>query len=210
MTNCRRRTILAGLGAWVMLVANLNAQQPVQNVAIDPSACAELETREAQVECYGELVVDELGTQSEPATDEVTSEAAGEEATGEASPAVAAVPEPPIVRSTRTRAIPGDVPGMSRSERRAARRAARDKEREERRAAELANSITATVTALRELQPNHLLVTLDNEQVWRQNRPERYALQVGDEVTLTPSHWGPSYRLRDPNRGGFIQVERVR
>ena len=195
MVNCRRTITLAGLVAWVALAANLNAQQPGQNVAIDVTRCQELETREAQVECYGELVADELDSQ--PAQAEQAAD-------------ITAVAAPPIAASARRKPTPEYPPDMSRSERRAARKAAQEQEREEARLAEEAASITATVTELRELQPNHWLVTLDNEQVWRQNRAQRYVLEVGDEVTLTPSSWGPSYRLRDPDRGGFIQVERIR
>ena len=67
----------------------------------------------------------------------------------------------------------------------------------------------ATVTALRETVPNAYLITLDNGQVWRQNRPQEYLLQPGQRVTLRATRWGHSYRLSGDSLNGFIQVERV-
>jgi hypothetical protein len=72
------------------------------------------------------------------------------------------------------------------------------------------NEIVATITSFREVEPNEFLISLDNGQVWRQNRPQRYLLRVGAEVRLRSTHFGPSYRLTDPEVGSFIQVERVR
>jgi len=72
------------------------------------------------------------------------------------------------------------------------------------------DEIVATITSFREVEPNEFLISLDNGQVWRQNRPRRYLLRVGAEVRLRSTHFGPSYRLTDPEVGSFIQVERVR
>ena len=66
------------------------------------------------------------------------------------------------------------------------------------------------VTALRETVPNAYLITLDNGQVWRQNRAQEYPLQPGQRVTLHATRWGHSYRLSVASLNGFIQVERVR
>ena len=70
--------------------------------------------------------------------------------------------------------------------------------------------VFATVTELRETLPNNYLITLDNGQVWRQNRPKWYPLQPGYKVRLYPSRWGSSYRLAAEELNSFIQVERVR
>ncbi len=70
--------------------------------------------------------------------------------------------------------------------------------------------VIATVAELRETLPNSYLITLDNGQVWRQNRPKWYPLQPGYKVRLYPSRWGSSYRLAADKLNSFIQVERVR
>lgn len=67
-----------------------------------------------------------------------------------------------------------------------------------------------SISALMELAPNQFLITLANGQVWRQVRPERYLLGVGNDVRVYPSRWGRDYRLSVQDRRGFIQVERVR
>jgi hypothetical protein len=70
--------------------------------------------------------------------------------------------------------------------------------------------IVATVTELHETVPNTWLITLDNGQVWRQNTAQRFALRVGERVTLRATKWGSSYRLSADTLSGFIQVERAR
>jgi hypothetical protein len=70
-------------------------------------------------------------------------------------------------------------------------------------------AIVATVTAVEETVPNAYLITLDNGQVWRQNRPQWYPLRPGHRVNLTTTRWGKSYRLTVQELKGFIQVERV-
>ena len=72
-----------------------------------------------------------------------------------------------------------------------------------------AGEIIATITAIREMEPDAYLITLDNGQVWLQNVPKRYLLRIGAEVHIQPSTWGPSYRLTDPTVGNYIQVKRV-
>lgn len=74
-----------------------------------------------------------------------------------------------------------------------------------------ASEIISTITALRPTVPNSYLITLANGQIWRQMRPERYELRVGQRVRLysTP-RWGSAYRLTVEKLKGFIQVERVR
>ena len=69
--------------------------------------------------------------------------------------------------------------------------------------------LRSTITALRETVPNSYLITLENNQVWRQMRPERYRIQVGHDVRIYPSPFGSSFRLSADELRGFIQVERV-
>lgn len=72
-----------------------------------------------------------------------------------------------------------------------------------------AGEIIANIAAIREIEPDAYLITLDNGQTWRQNAPKRYLLRIGAEVHILPSTWGTSHRLTDPDVGSFIQVKRV-
>ena len=58
--------------------------------------------------------------------------------------------------------------------------------------------------------PDGWIVTLANGQVWRQMYTRKYALLEGQEVKMSPTIWGSSYRLSVSTLGGFIQVERIR
>ncbi len=70
--------------------------------------------------------------------------------------------------------------------------------------------IVGTIIALKQREPNQSLITLGNDQVWYQVRPDRHSLRVGDRVRLSPTGWGDSFRLTSDDLGRFIQVERVR
>lgn len=200
-----------------LIGATSNAQTS-DTVLVDVGSCVDLESREAQLECLEILLDDEL---SAPDAGRAGDESASSSVNPDAASAASTATEPEAGLPWRDEVRTADLPResiestedtapaapLTRSE----RRAARDREREQRNQESAAvPEITATVTELRELEPNHWLITLDNDQVWRQNRARRYMLEVGDEVTLRSSSWGPSYRLTDPDRGGFIQVERVR
>jgi hypothetical protein len=67
-----------------------------------------------------------------------------------------------------------------------------------------------TVTALRETVPNNWVITLDNDQVWRQTQPEWYPLKPGQRVRISSTRWGGAFRLSVEELHGFITVERVR
>jgi len=178
----RLLTASFGIIISVALPVTSEAQQS-QDVLADVGDCAEIESRDERLECYETRVQQALETRE---TGE-TSDSGDSGETGETGETGSAARPAASRRSTDNAGLPS-----SRPER------------------ELADEIVATVTAVRELEPNSLLVTLDNGQVWRQNRPQRYVLDVGTEVILRPTRWGPAYRLTDPNRGGFIQVQRVR
>lgn len=72
-----------------------------------------------------------------------------------------------------------------------------------------AEELLGTIAALRQTVPNSYLITLENGQVWRQMRPQRYPLQIGHEVRIYPTRWGNSYRMTAVELNGFIQVERI-
>jgi hypothetical protein len=95
-------------------------------------------------------------------------------------------------------------PQPSRREARQAREAQEAQERDER------TELTAKVVAIRETIPNSYTITLDNGQIWRQNRPEFYPIRPGHDVRIYPGRMGESYRLTVPILRGWIQVERVR
>jgi hypothetical protein len=70
--------------------------------------------------------------------------------------------------------------------------------------------VVATITGLRETVPNSYLITLDNDQVWRQKEPKWFPLRVGQAVKIFPSSWGDTFRLSVQGLSGYLQVERVR
>lgn len=92
-------------------------------------------------------------------------------------------------------AVPDDAQASRRDDR------AADREQRE---------VTSQVSALREIQPGRLEVTLANGQVWRQTSSDRYNLLVGHEVRVYPSGFGESFRLTATKVRGYIQVQRVR
>lgn len=108
-------------------------------------------------------------------------------------------------------ALPQDQPSLE--ERRADRRAERERARAERESEaneQDAQGISALVAGLRETVPNSWLITLDNGEVWQQVDPKRFRLREGMQVTLSPTSFGPSYRLTASDLNGFIRVRRLR
>lgn len=168
---------------------------PPEGVNVDVTECLELETREQQIACYLARV-DEAVEASEAS-------AAGNPAS-QASEARAAQAEPGPPAPARQASQPPVAQPQPVAQPAEATRAAPAVEAVEE------EMIVATITGLRELQPDVYVIDLDNGQVWRQSSPKRYFLREGAEVHLVPSRWGVSYRLTDPNVGNFIQVERVR
>jgi hypothetical protein len=181
------RFAIAAAGLAGVVAATTSNAQPAESVNVDVAACLELETRSEQLACYEARVDETLRTRE-----------SGQSASAPAS-----------ATSTSDRTSGA---ATSNDE----RRDSREPERAE-PAATLFGSgsdtgtdeIVATIVRLREMEPDAFLIYLDNDQIWRQNRPRRYALQEGAEVELRSTKWGSSYRLTDPNLRGFIQVERV-
>jgi hypothetical protein len=82
--------------------------------------------------------------------------------------------------------------------------------RERREDQKAAQDVVSTVTAVREIQPGRLEITLANGEVWRQVTSDRYPLQVGHEVRVYPTRFGSFFRLTALKLRSFVQVERVR
>lgn len=184
------RFAIGGLGlvACAVFAPAAQAQQRSGSVVVDLGDCVDLETRERQLECYENRVAEVLETRD-------SQEDAAGSATTTAPEAASESPRADRRDPGAATTEPSDRPAPA-----VVREAPTDE----------ADEIVATVTKVQEVEPNAYLIYLDNDQVWRQNRPKRYPLFAGAEVRLSPTHWGPSYRLTDPNVGSFIQVERVR
>ena len=84
------------------------------------------------------------------------------------------------------------------------------RERDATEAEEESADIVSRVSALREIVPGQFEITLENGQVWRQTRSDRYRLQIGNEVRIFRSRLGGSYRLTAPVLRSQTRVERVR
>ena len=147
------------------------------------AACARITEETARLQCFDELARQAPGRSAESA----------------------AGPPPAATELQRSAAPPptgSDAPPISADSEASGR---------ESRAAEAAErEFTSSVTALREIQPGRVEVTLANGQVWRQTHSDRYALFVGHEVKLYPSGFGKYFRLSSTESRGFIQVERVK
>ena len=184
----RRASAAAGLAACVLVAGAANAQppetpsMPAEGVYVDISDCLDLQTREQQIACYLARVDEAVEAHESGAT------AAGSRDPNDPSSAPRGPAQP---QSQPQRETPAAA---------AASRAPDEAEEE----------IVATITSIREVQPDTYVINLDNGQVWRQSAPKRYFLREGAEVHLVPTAWGESYRLTDPDVGNFIQVERVR
>lgn len=185
MVTRRFATAAAGIGACALVAAAAYAQTP-ESVNVDIAGCVDVETREQQIACYLARVDEAVEAHESGAT------AAGSRDPNDLSSA------------PRDAAQPQSRPQREASAAAAASRPPDEAEEEEE------EEIVATITSIREVQPNIYVLNLDNGQVWRQSAPKRYFLREGAEVHLVPTPWGESYRLTDPDVGNFIQVERVR
>jgi hypothetical protein len=208
---------------WSLAATPVSAQT-TESVIVDVGACVNIQTRQQRLECYENRVNEmlrvrefERGANQSANASASRAEAragAGAESDRQRNAEVAAAAA--SAQQVAAQEQNAQEEEMSRAERRALRRAEKaqaDAQAALEAAAALAAApaeITATVTNIREIEPNMLLITLDNGQLWRQNRALRYPMKTGAVVTLRPSTWGSSYRLTDPSIGGFIQVERRR
>jgi hypothetical protein len=147
-------------------------------------ACARVADQAARLDCFDKL--------TRPTSDRSVETASSPAAPAAVEPQGGAA-APPTAADTAA-APAASVP--SRRDARAADKAERE--------------VTSSVTALREIQPGRVEVTLANGQVWRQTYSDSYNLLVGHEVKIYPSGFGQYFRLSSTEVRGFIQVERVK
>ena len=172
----------AALALWGLPVAAYPQPPASDRVVVDVEDCVRLDTRDEQLACYAERVNEVV--RAREGND--TSTAAEREAIEvERQRQEAAAKAAAAVEAAQPAAAVDDP-------------------------SHIAGEIVASIVALRQVEPDAYLITLDNDQIWRQNQPKRYTLRVGAEVRLRPGKWGPSYRLTVPRVGGFISVERLR
>jgi hypothetical protein len=157
------------------------AQVSADDTASAVAACARIQSAVERLDCFDELARRVPGNAAPSSPPPVTND-----------PRPTTAP-PPVTADTAPASAES---GGSRRDARAADRAERE--------------LTSSVTAVREIQPGRVEVTLANGQVWRQTGTDRYNLLVGHEVKIYPSGFGQYFRLTSTELRGFIQVERVR
>jgi hypothetical protein len=143
-------------------------------------ACARIEDQAARLECFDTVARSSRGVETAP------------------SPA-----PPAAVESQRSAAAPPTAAATAPAPAASSRREARASGKAE-------GEVLSSVTALREIQPGRVEVTLANGQVWRQTYSDSYNLLVGHEVKIYPSGFGKSFRLTSIEVRGFTRVERVK
>jgi len=70
------------------------------------------------------------------------------------------------------------------------------------------DELEATITDLREIARERVLVTLDNGQRWRQTAHSSLRLSVGDQIVIRPASMG-SYKLTKDDGKRTMRVQRV-
>lgn len=166
------------------LIGGAVAAQSSGDTAAAIEACARITAQAARLDCFDKLAQTAPGRSVE--TPSPAPPAAVDPQRSAAAPPTAADTAAPAPAAS----------GTSRREARAADRAELE--------------VMSSVTALREIQPGRVEVTLANGQVWRQTYSDRYNLLVGHEVKIYPSGFGKYFRLSSTELRGFTQVERVK
>jgi hypothetical protein len=194
--------LLTGIGALLGTQAAL--AQRGSELTVEVSDCLEIEAPADRLACFERRVEETRGGEAAARPTPAPATSPAPAAAPRTVPTEAAPPAP-----AERAPAPVDVDAFGRStvlrrEERATRQRAGRETQEER------TELVAKVVSLRETVPNNYVITLDNGQVWRQNRPEAYPLQPGHEVRIYPGRLGDSYRLTAPFLRGWIQVERVR
>jgi len=192
--------LLVAIGA--LLGAQPALAQRGTEVTVEVGECLKIEAPTERLACFERRVDEARDEDAAPAT----------------SPARGAVTPPAAAATPSVRTAPAEVTQRAPAVRAPSpadddsfgRRSSSRREEREARDLEQRTELVATVVSVRETIPNSYTITLDNGQVWRQNRPEYYPLQPGHEVRIYPGKIGDSYRLTAPFLRGWIQVERVR
>jgi hypothetical protein len=223
----RRRSVAVAAAIFAVLAvpAATLGQQP-ESVVVDVGSCVKLTSPGERLDCYEEQVqraraaapvspappaAQPPPAAAPPASPATAPQAQAPQALAPPAPARQVVTPPapaPQAVAAPAPAAPAGSPGAQASERPVRVENARVRRRESPDASE---EFEGVITALRETVPNAWVVTLDNGQVWRQDYPEPYRLQVGQSVQISESRgFGRGYRLTVAALGGSIQVERVR
>jgi len=164
------------------LLCGVAVAQGSQDTAAAIEACARILDQAARLVCFDKLAQTAPGPSVEAATSPAPTAAVDPQHSA-AAPATAAATAPAAAANV-----------TSKREARAADRA----------------EVLSRVTALREILPGRVEVTLANGQVWRQTHSDPYNLLVGHEVKIYPSGFGKYFRLSSTEVRGFTQVERVK
>jgi hypothetical protein len=193
-TRTRRSCCATGMVALVTGVAAWLPAAAQDDLTVEVGECVELATPEERLACFEAQVEAARQQRSGPEGRRAAEPRAVPPA---AEPQVEAARVPERNSAAEERAEPRE-------------RRTRREERGPRGGDPEQAEVVAKIAALRETVPNQYLITLDNGQVWRQTRPTAYALREGADVRLYSTQWGDSFRLTIPERGGYVQVERVR
>lgn len=121
---------------------------------------------------------------------------AASEASAPAAPVVAPAPAPAAA------AKPEDNFGRERQ-------LAHEEDRKRAEASQSVGELRASIVAIEKRMDGLMTFTLDNGQVWRQNRPDsRFSINQGDEVRIQPGSLG-SFILSGPSKKS-TRVTRVK
>lgn len=83
------------------------------------------------------------------------------------------------------------------------------KQKEKEKAKAKDTAITATITGVTELTRGNFQISLDNGEVWRENRPDRgSSYKVGDRITITEGSLS-SHRLKSHRTGLINKVHKI-
>lgn len=166
-----------------------------QSLMVDVGPCVNIQSTLERFECY-ESRVDAARNNGDSAATMPVPRESRETVISTPRTEQAQQPSEQASTSTRSRAV-SDEASFGLPEPREQQREVKQQE------------LRSTITALRETVPNSHIITLENGQLWRQMRPERYRIQVGHDVRIYPSPFGSSFRLSADELRGFIQVERI-
>jgi len=170
------------------LLCGVAVAQTSSDTAAAIDACARIADQAARLDCFDKLARPAPGRNVETTSSPAPPAAVAPQRS-------AAAPSTAAATSTDTAPAPAaSVP--SKREARAADRAELE--------------VMSSITALREILPGRVEVTLANGQVWRQTHSDPYNLLVGHEVKIYPSGFGKYFRLSSTEVRGFTQVERVK
>ena len=192
------------MAALVTGVAALWPAVAQEDLTVEVSECVELATPEERLACFE--------AQVEAARQQRSSSQGRRAAEPRAVPPAAAPPRaapPAAAPQIEAARVPERNQAAEQRSESGERRNRRD-DRGPRGGDSEEAEVVAKISALRETVPNQYVITLDNGQVWRQTRPMAYPLRPGADVRLYSTQWGDSFRLTMPERGGYVQVQRVR